>query len=307
MNVLIFGGTGFLGTELTKELLSAGYKVSVVTRNRQSAAGKAPNDANLIEWDAQSPLPSRDDLKGVDVVVNFAGESIGRRRWSRSVKQEIQNSRIHTTRAIVDAIREGAVNPTVLINASAVGYYGPRQDETITESEGPGHDFLAEVCRQWEAEAYRAQNEKTRVVTLRIGVVLGRQGALARMVLPFQLFVGGPLGKGTQWFPWIHVADLIRMVRFIVEHDEIAGPVNGTSPAPVRMKEFAQTLGAVLKRPSWFPVPEFALRLALGQMSEMLLHGQRAVPQKMLDCGFEFAFSDVRSALEDVLKNRKTV
>lgn len=307
MHVLIFGGTGFLGKELTKELISSGYKVSVITRNRQISADKIQSNVDLIEWDNKSPLSSIYNFKELDVVINFAGESIGNLRWSNSVKQEILNSRINITRSIVNAINDGTMNPKVLINASAVGYYGPRQDEKITESEGPGQDFLAEVCQKWEAEAYKVENEFTRVVTIRTGVVLGSQGALTRMLMPFKFYVGGPLGKGAQWFPWIHVKDLIRMVRFIIEHDEITGPVNGTSPAPVRMKYFSKILGEVLKRPSWFPVPGFVLKIALGQMSEMLLHGQRAIPQKISDIGFEFKFPDLRSALEDVLGNRNVV
>ncbi|MGE4272805.1 MAG: TIGR01777 family oxidoreductase [Desulfitobacterium sp.] len=307
MNVLIFGGTGFLGKKLSKELISREYKVSVITRNRQISADKVQSNVALIEWDNKSPLSSIDDIDEFDVVINFAGESIGNRRWSNSVKQEILNSRINTTRSIVNAINDGTMNPKVLINASAVGYYGPRLDERITESEGPGQDFLAEVCRKWEAEAYKVKNEFTRVVTIRTGVVLGSQGALTRMIMPFKYYVGGPLGKGTQWLPWIHVEDLIRMIRFIIEHDEITGPVNGTSPAPVRMKDFSKILGEVLKRPSWFPVPEFVLKIVLGQMSEMLLHGQRAIPQKISDTGFEFIFPDLRPALEDALGNRNDV
>ena len=304
MKALIFGGTGFLGKKLTKELLSSGYKVSVVTRNKQATADKVQSNLSLIEWDNRSPLSSITDIEGIDVVINFAGESIGNRRWSNSVKQEILSSRINTTRSIVDAINDGTMNPRVLINASAVGYYGPRQDEKITESEGPGEDFLAEVCQKWEAEAYKVKNDFTRVVTIRTGVVLGSQGALPRMVLPFKYYIGGPLGKGTQWLPWIHVEDHIRMVQFIIEHDEISGPVNGTAPGPVRMKDFSKILGEVLERPSWFPVPEFVLKIALGQMSEMLLHGQRAIPKKVSDNGFEFNFPDLRFALEDVLEIR---
>jgi uncharacterized protein (TIGR01777 family) len=307
MNVLIFGGTGFLGTKLTKELISSGYKVSVITRNRQITEDKVESNVDLIEWDNISPLSSIYDSKDFDVVINFAGESIGNRRWSNSVKQEILNSRISTTRSIVNAINDGTMNPKVLINASAVGYYGPRQDDKITESEGPGQDFLAEVCRKWEDEAYKVQNEFTRVVTIRIGLVLGSQGALTRMVLPYKFYVGGPLGKGNQWLPWIHIQDLVRMLRFIIEHDEVTGPVNGTAPEPVRMKEFSKVLGEILKRPSWFPVPEFILKIVLGQMSEMLIHGQRAIPQKISDIGFEFKFPDLRSALEDALGNRNVV
>jgi uncharacterized protein (TIGR01777 family) len=306
MNVLIFGGTGFLGKKLTKELISSGYKVSVITRNRQISADTVQSTVDLIEWDNKSPLLSIYDYD-FDVVINFAGESIGNRRWSNSVKQEILNSRINTTRSIVNAINDGIMNPKVLINASAVGYYGPRQDEKISESEGPGQGFLAEVCQKWEAEAYKVENKFTRVVTIRTGIVLGSQGALTKMVMPFKFYVGGPLGKGTQWLPWIHVEDLIRMVRFIIEHDEVAGPVNGTSPAPARMKDFSKILGEVLKRPSWFPVPEFVLKIVLGQMSEMLLHGQRAIPQKISDIGYEFKFRDLRSALEDALGNRNVV
>ncbi|MEL1136585.1 TIGR01777 family oxidoreductase [Desulfitobacterium sp. THU1] len=306
MNVLIFGGTGFLGRKLTKELLSSGYKVSVISRKRQISADK-DSDVDLIEWDYKSPLSSINNVKEYEVVINFAGESIGNRRWSNSVKQEILKSRINTTRSIVNAINDGTMSPKVLINASAVGYYGFRQDEKITESEGPGQDFLAEVCQKWEAEAYKVKNDFTRVVTIRTGVVLGSQGALTRMVMPFKFYVGGPLGKGTQWLPWIHVEDHIRMVRFIIEHEEITGPVNGTSPAPVRMKDFSTILGEVLKKPSWFPVPEFILKIALGQMSEMLLNGQRAIPQKISDIGFEFKFPDLRSALEEALGNRNVV
>lgn len=239
MNVLIFGGTGFLGTKLTKELISSGYKVSVITRNRQITEDKVESNVDLIEWDNISPLSSIYDSKDFDVVINFAGESIGNRRWSNSVKQEILNSRISTTRSIVNAINDGTMNPKVLINASAVGYYGPRQDDKITESEGPGQDFLAEVCRKWEDEAYKVQNEFTRVVTIRIGLVLGSQGALTRMVLPYKFYVGGPLGKGNQWLPWIHIQDLVRMLRFIIEHDEVTGPVNGTAPEPVRIEPFS--------------------------------------------------------------------
>ncbi|MCG1024725.1 TIGR01777 family oxidoreductase [Dehalobacter sp.] len=307
MNVLIIGGTGFLGRNLTKELMSSGYKVSVITRNRQFTADKVESNVDLIEWDNISPLSSIYDFKEFDVVINFAGESIGNRRWSNLVKQEILNSRINTTRSIVNAINDGTMNPKVLINASAVGYYGPRQDDKIAESEGPGQDFLAEVCKKWEDEAYKVQNEFTRVVTIRIGVVLGSQGALTRMVIPFKYYIGGPLGKGNQWLPWIYIQDLIRMFRFIIEHDEVTGPVNGTAPEPVRMKGFSKILGEVLKRPSWFPVPEFVLKIALGQMSEMLLHGQRAIPQKISDIGFEFEFPDLKSALEDALGNRNVV
>ncbi|AET67770.1 TIGR01777 family protein [Desulfosporosinus orientis DSM 765] len=307
MKVLIFGGTGFLGRQLTEELLSCGYQVSVITRNRQSTAKKVASEVELLEWDNRSPLSSISNLEAIDGVINFAGESIGNRRWTDSVKQEILQSRINATRAIVKAINDGTIKPKVLINASAVGYYGPRQDEEITEGEAPGEDFLADVCRKWEAEAYKVHNPLTRVVTIRIGVVLGSQGALAKMVTPYKFYAGGPLGKGDQWLSWIHIQDLLRMLRFIIEEDQIKGPVNGTAPNPAAMKDFSKALGEVLGRPSWLSVPEFVLRIALGQMSEMLLHGQRVIPKKVIEAGFEFRFPDLKAAFEDALGNMQVV
>ena len=305
--VLIFGGTGFVGRNLAKELVVNGYQVYVVTRNRLKTANCLGNDVQVIEWDNISPLSSISELPEIDVVINLAGESIGNRRWSYSVKQEIMASRIRTTRAIVTAINDCIMQPSVLINASAVGYYGPRQDDMITELEKAGQDYLAEVCRDWENEAYKVQSDLTRVATIRIGVVLGNEGALKRMVMPFKFYLGGPLGTGNQWLSWIHIQDLTGLIRFVVEHQEITGPVNATAPVPVRMRDFAKVLGEVLKRPSWLPVPEFLLKIALGQMAEMLLHGQRAVPEKILGAGFEFRFLELRLALEDALGNRNCV
>jgi len=297
----VLAGTGLLGRHLAKELLASGCRVAVATRNRQAAAGQVEDGVELVEWDGRLALFPADVLEAVDGVVNFSGESIGNRRWSASVKREIVKSRVESTRSIVKGINEGMIRPKVFINASAVGYYGPHRDEVITESEAPGQDFLAEVCRQWEAEAYQVQSPLTRVATLRIGVVLGSQGALARMTMPYKFYAGGPLGKGEQWLSWIHVQDLVRMLSFILEEDRVSGPVNGTAPNPVTMRDFAKILGEVLGRPAWLPVPGFLLKIALGQMSEMLLHGQRAVPEKILEAGFAFKYPDLRGALEDLL------
>ncbi len=302
MHVLIFGGTGFLGRQLTRALTANGYQVTIITRNRQVAASKSESVVELIEWDNAAPLSSAIyDFNAVDTVINLAGGSIGNRRWSDAVKAEIVRSRVNTTRSIVNAINDGVMKPRLFINASAAGYYGPQRDNVITENQGPGQDFLAEVCRKWEDEANKVQNGLTRVVTIRIGIVLGSQGALARMAIPFKFYAGGPLGSGKQWLPWIHIHDLMAMLEFIIEHADITGPVNGTAPNPVNMNAFAKNLAEVLKRPSWLPVPAFLLKIVLGQMAEMLLHGQRAIPEKMLDAGFEFKFPDLRSALEDIL------
>lgn len=301
MNVLIFGGTGFVGRNLTEELLANGYQVFVVTRNREKTANIMGNKVKVIEWDNIAPLSSIDELQEIDAVINLAGESIGNRRWSDSVKQEILASRIRTTGAIVTSINNRTIQPKVLINASAVGYYGPRQDEEITESEAAGQDFLAQVCRDWENEAYKVKSGLSRVVTIRIGVVLGSEGALNRMAMPFKFYIGGPMGTGNQWLSWIHIQDLTSMIRFAIEHQELTGPINATAPEPVRMRDFCKVLGEVLKRPSWLPAPELLLKIALGQMAEMLLHGQRAVPEKILSAGFDFRFPNLRSALEDAL------
>lgn len=307
MNVLIFGGTGFVGRNLTKELLENGYQIYIVTRNPQKTANRLGNEIQVIKWDNISPLSSLKKLEQIDVVINLAGESIGNRRWTNSVKEQIIASRISTTGAIVTAIDNGTIQPKVLINASAVGYYGPRKDEEITESEEVGQDFLAQVCRDWENEAYKVQSNLTRVVTIRIGVVLGKEGALNRMALPFKFYIGGPLGKGDQWLSWIHIRDLTSMIRFIIEHQELAGPLNAVAPNPVRMKDFSKILGKVLNRPSWLPVPQILLKIALGQMAEMLLHGQRAVPKKILSADFEYRFSNLKAALENALGNRNGV
>lgn len=307
MKVAIFGGTGFIGRRLTQELLANGYQVFVVSRNSGKSGANVENGLRIIQWQNSFPLSSINELKDVDVIINLSGESIGNRRWSDSVKQEIKESRIRTTKAIVSAINDGFIQPKLLINASAVGYYGPHKDEKITETDVAGQDFLAEVCREWENEVNKVVNNSTRVVSTRIGVVLGNEGALSRMVLPFEFYVGGPLGTGEQWLSWIHILDLTRLIRFVIEHTELNGPINATAPNPVTMREFCNILGDVLARPSWLPIPELLLKIVLGQMSAMLLLGQRVVPKKASEAGFEFQFPKLRLALEDVLKKRNSV
>jgi len=301
VKVLIFGGTGFVGRNLIEELEDNQYQVFVVTRNREKYLESLANKVQLLEWDTVSSLSSIDKLPEMDIVINLAGESLAEKRWTSSVKEEIKDSRVRTNRAIVTAINNSVIEPELLISASAVDYYGPRQDEKITEKEKAGDSFLARVCRAWEEEAYKVQNESTRVVTTRFGVVLGEEGALQRMVLPFKLYVGGPVGRGEQWLSWIHIQDLVKMIRFIMENQDLTGPVNAVSPDPVRMKDFGKTLGNVLNKPSWLPVPEFMLKIVLGQMSEVLLQGQRVYPEKISHTEFEFNFPEVKSALEDVL------
>lgn len=302
MNVMIFGGTGFIGRNLTEELINNGYQVHIVTRNKNNMSTNFKDKVKVIEWDNSKPLSSLNKLEKIDVVVNLAGHSIGSNRWSNSVKQKIIESRIKTTKEIVNAINNQIINPKLLISASAVGYYGPHLNDVIAETEPAGKDFLAEVCKEWEQEAYRVQNDFTRVVTLRIGVVLGNEGALNRMAMPFKFYAGGPVGSGKQWLPWIHVRDLTSIIKFIIEHDEIKGPVNGTAPEPIRIKDFYKVLGEVLNRPSWLPVPGFMLRIALGEMSGMLLNGQRVIPEVLIKSGFKYNFPKIRTALRQIVQ-----
>jgi len=275
MKVLVAGGTGFLGRPLAAALAADGHQVAALPRG------------------------STDGVDGADAVVNLAGESIAGRRWSAGQKQRILDSRIETTRRLVDAIRSAARPPRVLVSQSAVGYYGPRGDELVTEQSGPGADFLAGVCVAWESEAMRAA-DRTRVVCLRTGLVLERDGgALPRMLPPFRLGVGGPAGSGRQYWPWIHRADWIALVRWSIDRDVVDGALNATAPTPVTNGAFAAALGRALHRPAFMPAPAFALKLLLGEMADaMLLSGQRVVPEKAQRMSFSFRYSTLDRALD---------
>ncbi|MDD4239442.1 MAG: TIGR01777 family oxidoreductase [Desulfotomaculaceae bacterium] len=300
MKALIFGGTGFIGKNLCSELLAAGYKVSIVSRNPKMA-GLSESGVEVVAWSVSAGGLPVELLDGVTLIINLAGESIGNRRWTQPVKEKILDSRVQTTQAIVNAIKQQRVIPKVLINASAVGFYGPRGDAEITESTPAGRDFLAKVCQAWEEAAFKAQTSGVRVVVVRIGVVIGDEGALTRMKTPFRFYIGGPLGTGTQWMSWIHIKDLTRLIRFAAESENIYGPVNATAPEPVRMKEFCTIMGQVMGKPSWLPIPGFLLQVVLGEMSAMLLNSQRVLPNKMLKEGFLFRFPALKNALLDII------
>jgi uncharacterized protein len=271
MKVAIAGASGLIGTELTRELQERGDEVIKLPR-----FGSAP-------W----------SIEGADAVVNLAGANISGKRWTPEYKKEIRDSRVLTTRALVE------LKPRLLVNASAVGYYGGRGDETLDETSAPGRDFLSGVVVEWEAEAARAPG---RSVFLRTGVVLStRGGALQQMLLPFRAFVGGPIGSGKQWFPWIHIADEVSAILRCIDHDHLSGPVNLVAPGIVTMKQFAQALGRALHRPAFFPVPAAPLKILLGEFAEVMLEGQRAVPRKLLADGFQFRFTDVDAALSNLL------
>jgi uncharacterized protein (TIGR01777 family) len=240
-------------------------------------------------------------IDGADGIINLAGEPIAARRWTTAQKNRLRDSRIATTRSLVGAITKAKVKPKFLISSSAVGYYGNGGDAMITEQSKPGDDFLSRLCVDWEAEAKKAEQFGVRVVFLRTGIVLSKgRGALKKMVPPFKLFTGGPLGSGLQWMPWIHIADEVGLIQFVVDNDQAAGPINATAPNPVTMAHFAKALGDVLNRPSWFSLPPSLLTLAVGEMADMLLTGQRALPQAALKLGYQFKYPNLESALRSL-------
>jgi hypothetical protein len=299
MKIVITGASGFLGSLLTDHLWSQRHDLILLSRN-------PPRESNLtqqewISWKPGAPGDWEQAIDGVDGIINLAGEPIAAKRWSDAQKEKIRFSRVEPTKALVKAVGKAVKKPKFLISASAVGYYGPRGDETITEETAPGDDYLARVCVDWEKEARKAESYGIRVALVRTGIVLGKgQGALAKMVVPFKYFVGGPLGSGNQWVPWIHIEDQIALLLFLIENQNARGPFNATAPNPVSMTEFCKTLGKVLNRPSWASVPGGMLTLLVGEMSEMLLNGQRAVPQAAVKLGYEFKYPNLLPALESL-------
>jgi uncharacterized protein len=302
MHIVIAGGSGFLGSALTREFATNSHDVTILSRRTAPAAPTQPR-VSYISWtpDGSSGAWAH-AINGADAVINLAGESIAAKRWSARQKQTLRDSRLLATRSLTTAIREAARLPAAFISGSAVGYYGDRGDETITEASAPGTDFLADLAKDWEAAANDVA-QLTRVALVRTGIVLDRRGgALPKMLPPFQMFVGGPLGTGTQYMPWIHKDDWVRLVSWIATSDGARGPVNATSPSPVTNAEFSKALGRALKRPSLLPAPAFALRIALGEMADaLLLSGQRALPVRATDLGFSFRYSNIDEALGSVL------
>src|SRR5581483_1380858 len=301
MKIVVAGGTGFIGAALIRNLQSRGHAVVLLTR----ASAKALDRSETVVWQPDAEPRPRPALvaavNGADAVVNLAGEPIAGKRWTRAQKARLRSSRIDTTRTVVQAIADAQQKPRLLLNASAVGYYGPRGEEEISEAEPPGMDFLSRLCREWEAEALRAEAHGVAVVRLRTGIVLGKGGgALAKMIPPFKLFIGGPLGSGRQWMPWIHLEDEVGLIEHLLAPGA-GGAVNATAPEPVRMKEFCAALGKALGRPSWAPVPAFVLRLAFGEMADVLLTGQRAVPSEAERRGYRFRYPTLPEALRDIV------
>lgn len=306
MRIALAGGNGFIGRELTRRLISAGQEVVWLSHRPGRAEGLSPDSRPTAEvaFDPGDPEgPWVAEVGAADAVGNLSGFPISA-RWTPETKGLILTSRIQSTKAIVEAIaraRSAGRGPGVLVNASACGYYGERGDETLTEGLAPGDDWLAQVCARWEEEARRGEEAGARVVRIRTGIVMGDEGALPRMVSAFHLFAGGPIGTGRQWFPWVHHADIVGIYVHALADESVTGALNGGSPNPLRMSDFAKVLGKVLNRPSWAPVPRFALRLALGEAADSTLMSQRMSAGKALETGYVFRFPQAEEALRDVL------
>jgi len=300
MKILITGASGFIGTHLTGFLLNRNHQVIGVARSLRDKEFSHPM-YRFIAADTTRPGPWQEALADVDAVVNLAGRSIFG-RWNAAVKTEIRESRILTTRHVVQGLLSG--KPAVLVSASGVGYYGNRDDEVLTEDATAGDDFLARLSVAWEGEALAAAEKGARVVLTRLGVVLGKGGgAMAQMIPAFKSFVGGPVGSGRQWFPWIHLEDLSAAVLFVLERPGISGPVNLCAPGPVTNRDLAGALGRALNRPAFMPAPAFMVRMALGEFADVLLGSQRAVPEKLLQHHFGFRHPDIQSAVNAVVND----
>ncbi|HKY06732.1 MAG TPA: TIGR01777 family oxidoreductase, partial [Candidatus Binatia bacterium] len=297
--IVISGATGFIGSILADRLWNQFHSLVLLSRKPPSEVGVSKKE--WFAWNPPGGGPWEEAIDGADVVINLAGEPIAGKRWSKEQKEKLRSSRIDATRAIVRAIAKAKTKPRFLLNASAVGYYGAHGEETVTEATPAGSDFLSRLCVDWEAEALKAETHGVRVCRIRTGIVLDKgRGALAKMVPPFKMFVGGPLGSGKQYMPWIHIEDEIGLLLFLIEHESARGPFNATAPNPVTMEEFARSLGEALNRPSWVSVPPSALAILTGEMADMLLTGQRAVPDAATKLGYSFKYSTIGAALQSL-------
>lgn len=308
MKVVVTGATGFVGQQVVKALSDRGDQVVALVRSPAKAT-KQLASLFRVECIGYTPKAAGDwfaALEGADAVINLAGEPLANGRWTAQRKQEIYASRVVGTQQLVQAIAQCQQRPQVLVSTSAIGYYGTSETETFVETHAAGNDFLAKVCVDWEAAAQGVTDLGVRLVILRFGIVLGEQGALAKLLLPFQLYLGGPLGSGQQWFSWIHQRDLVRLILTAVDESKMQGVYNATAPEPLTMADFCRVLGEVMQRPSWLPVPAPALQLLLGEGADVVLKGQRVLPERTLATGFQFDYPNAKAALTNLLKPRYT-
>lgn len=298
--ILITGGSGFIGRHLCRAAINRKYTVIVLTRDRSMAAKHLPSDVSLID-----DLNQLEAYPAVEIVVNLAGQSLAEGRWTMKRKAQLLESRVGTTDKLFNYFKtSNAKPPQVVISGSAVGFYGAGngEDKPITENAGSEANFSHYLCAQWEQSASQFESLGSRVCYLRTGIVLGEQGALAKMLPPFKVGLGGPFGNGNHWMPWIHIQDIVNIALYCINQTSLQGAINGTAPHPVRNNEFVKTLGAVLKRPAFFPLPATVVKLLFGQMGEeLLLQGKAVVPKKLQDSGYQFQYTNLRSALSDII------
>jgi uncharacterized protein (TIGR01777 family) len=301
--VIITGATGFIGKALCFRLEREGYQVVALSRNPERGQRLFGPKISVAKWDGANSSEWLEYANGAFAVINLAGENIGSGRWTRRRKQAILQSRLDAGKAVVEAVESASVKPRVVVQASAVGFYGSRANDSIDESFSPGKGFLAEVAREWEQSTQEVESFGVRRIVIRSGVVLGAEGgALLRLLKPFRLFAGGPLGGGRQWFSWIHIEDEINAILFLLKREDLKGIFNLSAPHPLRQKDLARLLGKIVRRPSWFPAPGFMLRAILGEMAEeMLLVSQRVTPKRLLDAGYRFLYPEAERALRDIL------
>ena len=300
MKILITGGTGFVGTQLTSRLIKDNHEITILTRSLKKAKEASPW-ISYLEGDPTKKGPWQQAIKDHDAIINLAGASIFS-KWTKEQKKAILESRLNTTQNIVEGIPSRSEKPFTLFSASAVGYYGFCEDEELVETSSPGDDFLANVCKEWEKEALKAKDKGARVVITRFGIVMGENGgALSQLIPLFKRYIGGRIGSGKQWFSWVNIKDLAEAFAFLLKHPEISGPVNICSPNPVRNEDLAKAIGKVLHKPSFMPAPGFMIKLVLGEFGSVILKGQRVIPMRLLDSGFVFQYADIGFTLQEII------
>jgi uncharacterized protein len=325
--VIVTGATGLIGKAVCKDLKANGYQVVVFSRDPQKARGAVPGAADYLAWQPAESGSWASTIDGAYGVIHLAGASLFGKRWTAEYKRDIIASREIGTRGLVSAMAQAQNKPQVFISSSAVGYYGPSGDQKLDESAPPGNDFLAQVCQVWEREAKKAEDLGIRTVMVRTGVVIGvgegrlpfpidlrgaslarpgiilktEEGAFPLLMMPFRFFVGGPILPGTQWFAWVHLDDLVGLMMLALENEQARGPINGTAPEPQTNRDFAKTLGRVMGRPAWLPVPGFAMKLLLGEMADMITTGQRVIPKRAQDLGYQFKYPTSAQAIRQIL------
>jgi uncharacterized protein (TIGR01777 family) len=305
MKILVTGGTGFVGRPLVRKLVENNHEVVLLSRNPEAAKSALALPLTVFKWDPEASTPPKEAYQGIEGIVHLAGESIAAGRWTEKQKKKILDSRTLSTRNLLKGAVEAGVKPKALVMASAIGIYGDRGNDSLSESSPQGIGFLADVCRAWEKESQYPGLESVRKVNLRIGIVLGKDGGALQKLLPlFKLGGGGPVGNGKQWMSWIHRSDLVEMILYSLTHDNVSGAVNAVAPNPSTNAEFSKALGKAVNRPAFMPAPAIALKLAMGEMSELVLASQKVEAKKILDSGFVFKYPKIQEALDEICKKK---